>query len=107
MVFCLKAIRKPDSVSDSNLSGLLITRELNAALPLRGTTLHSGKDLAVSPRHFYPYSRVKPSTLGLGSPIPFGLGRHCSHLYILIRRVLPATLLRDIFSLTPHCEINK
>ncbi|HOB90024.1 MAG TPA: hypothetical protein PKG74_01690, partial [Candidatus Colwellbacteria bacterium] len=44
----------------------------------RGLALH--KDLAVSLPSFYPYNGIRPSSLGLGLPSPFGLGRHCSHL---------------------------
>jgi hypothetical protein len=47
---------------------------------LAGHGLAPGKDLAVSPPLFYPYRGAGPSTLGLGPPSAFALGRLCSHL---------------------------
>ncbi len=99
----MEAIRKPDSVFGSNLSGPSITlrllRHSNSTFRnidiSSGTALHPGKDLAVSPLLSYPYSRVEPSTLGSGSSDFCKSDRHCSHLYSYLRRALPATLLSD------------
>lgn len=60
-----------------------------------GTALHLDKDLAVSPRLFYPYGRIKPATLGLGSLLACALRHLCSHLYVAIDRLASAVLLRN------------
>jgi hypothetical protein len=84
-----------------NLSGLLIARGLNpsinsgyAALSAPFSTelgLAPRKDLAVSLPPFYPYSGIRPPSLGLGLSGAFGSERHCSHLYACAWRLLAAT----------------
>ncbi len=52
---------------------------LPAAVPCETTAGHGlalSKGFAVSPLLFCPYGRVKPSTLGWGSPNLFRFGRH-------------------------------
>lgn len=56
-----------------------------------GSALHPCKDLAVALRLSYPYGRIEPSSLGLGSPDSFKSERHCSHLCGYPRRPLAAT----------------
>jgi len=51
------------------------------------------KDFAVSLPLFCPYRGIGPTTSGWGPPIPFGTGRHCSHLSACAVRPLAATFL--------------
>ena len=59
-----------------------------------------GKGFAVSPPLFCPYRGVGPSSLGLGPPLAFASGRHCSHLGAFARRLLAATFLSQNFHST-------
>lgn len=55
----------------------------------RGTALHTGKDLAVSP-HIFLYELLPKELLCFRS------GRLCSHLATYVGRALPATLLQTM-----------
>ena len=89
-------------------SGFDCSQALAALQPMPRSAKHwwyglaPSKDLAVSPLPFYPYSRVRPSTLGLGLSDVFRVETFLFAPLALRRRAVSPYLLLSVRTFLPY-----